>query len=1438
MNKKWLSFSGLVLILVLILGLSAPIIRSSADGAGGAGSGSGGSSSGGTASSGAFLSDDTAGYRMYFAPLTLSKGNPNFASNTYWELGTFQDIALYEVYNWLGATPAGGREIYGWHGSTGKGSKILNLGNFSSPFSRFNYSGSLAPIDFRNAIDDSGSNSFKPFKDLANQTLTDSIVLADLLTEYKNTVASFSLTASQQAQLDKLRSYNLEDLMLVFEPVFIACNNGSFNYTISYADYAYEGCGNLQAQDVSSRLINRVPKLKFFTTDFELNGVQYNPSGSGRWDGFAVFTNWMVKSKESKFSIGFNVNLQYNGGIERNLLTSNGVSSAVSQTETAPSQYADESNGTGNTNIGDARYMEALSNWEKLSSDYDANGYAIGRLYMSGLTWNNTMFNGNGSSIPAIPWEGANKSHSLVNIQQAVDSSMKSRIGGSVTDYVMGVYGNMTYANVSAITSNDLYVTNNTVVKLDVSADMSSTYSKPYANTSGLNAIKSKVASQAKAYTLEQLVQPDSGGLAFGSSFRVNFLMNKPDISSELGDNLKEVLTQGGFTITRASQVASLDAETTNTGYPVYQDNPAQVNEIVSRIQGATAYANAISTTGAEKSNEFKTGAGSAITMSVTSMSKKTPVDNYLASASVILQDNGTSAEYVFGSTGDTYSNTHLAQGKTLWYLNDESISTIGSAGENSENFVIVWKNADMEGRSNYDFSYSDRYNRAENIATALATYFTGHNPGGFNQGSTGVVSSAFKSTTGVTPVGVGYVGSGMDSSTTLSLGSAFTSSNELTGLSAMVLTISSESVGYNESADGLPAHMLNMVVPSVLGFNTNYNSIRPFNFQKKTYDLDRTWWWADWEVTHKLTGPTYDLSRTKLFYYNEDVGYFDESGYNPKTFTKDEKAYASYGYNITRAIWGDKPVISSFRGAGARTSYNTYFRNLGFEKGVVGRQTYNVGANVERQAREIKRDTIKFTAEVEWDVRKRDKETKEWYLDTRSSRSSKTYSVSHKMNKYTAMDLSTARVPSSSRNTLFDNNRDIGRSTTFGYYSAISDESSKILTAYPEVNMLMQYASSTIDTYSVYNVDNVYVMGEKARRLHPVALRGIVVGNQQFSGKFTSNTIATDKRAKALQGSDGIPVVYTGGNINLHTDKVSNKFSIVSYALDLADTASNGVSIKSGFSSSNNSYNPKTEHTTFVNSTLSNLAVDVTLDISTDRAGNNRLYSYNNFTTMMGNFSTSDVSVKEYALMFKNGDLYKSGSNGQGYKDLIADIASEYGVSSSEAKSIFNNSEIEDQLQRAFESGDDDSNMSSSTDDIVIQEMTGEDLSGESMYGDHWYDEQSSVFVVKKYKTNVTMGNVALSDKLDITLGNETVTSPLGGSKRITNLEGVQDRDSIFSKKAYGRWYMTLYLKNDIDLANGEVADDTAKEILWQEKYIKNADFIVSDATTNDMRN
>ena len=46
------------------------------------------------------------------------------------------------------------------------------------------------------------------------------------------------------------------------------------------------------------------------------------------------------------------------------------------------------------------------------------------------------------------------------------------------------------------------------------------------------------------------------------------------------------------------------------------------------------------------------------------------------------------------------------------------------------------------------------------------------------------------------------------------------------------------------------------------------------------------------------------------------------------------------------------------------------------------------------------------------------------------------------------------------------------------------------------------------------------------------------------------------------------------------------------------------------------------------------------------------------------------------------------------------------------------------------------------------------------------------------------------------------------------------------------------MYLKNDIGLQNGEDCKDSQYQKLWEEKYVDGADFIVSDASTNDMRN
>lgn len=1385
-SRNWFSLVGLLLVLSSLLCFASPLLSPHADVSGGSSSGSGGGSSAGSAGTvGSFASIGTMGYRVYFAPkaLHVENKNPYFDGDTYSKLGRWQDIAVYELYNWEGGSVANGLPVYGLSNGTISNSKVLR-GSISNATQ---LNGSLSAVNLAQPI--GGSNGFGNLVNLANDTLNQGKYGISMIFEnYKAYVASYGseLDTNQNSQLEELKSKDVEEVMLVFEPVFI-CQSGSkpWAYTISYCDWGSSSWGGgvsewSGASWVASRINN---KLNQFWTEFTKDGIEYNPAGSGRWEGFSAYTQAMTGKVGTKFGVGFNVALQYTGEVKKNLVTGEDIALSLSETELAPSNYGH------NDSIGDPMYMEALSDWDALEEGYSASDYTTSKLYMAGWGFNREMYS-------QIPWEGVDISN--VNLlKQVVPDDMKDKIAHSATDYVLGVMGNMNYDAVQMISDNDLYITNNTVYKIDLVSGTQAKYESAYGTPQSMQMAESYIKQNVRAVLREYPAQNDEG-LSFGSRFRVScaFAGNSADVVGQtVSSAVNYTLPVAGVT-----EVANLDADCDNLVTPRMQVDAQDVKEKLSRIKGATAYAHPIYTEGEDNVDLFKIGDDSAITVSVTTLSSKVPVTSVLGSVKLSSNDNG----YELGQAGSVYKNTRLAQGVTRFYVNGESFSTVGSA-ETSRTYVITWKNSDMADKPEFDYLAStDLTSKTTALGRAIASKLGSED---LETDDASGLARAFRQATGVNPYGVCYVGDGSNMNSSVQLGSTF-DGDELSGISGILVTVDGNTVVNSIAEAGLPAYRLNMIVPSALGLKSNRGGLTSLN-----------WRYAKVEVSDSLSGDLINYGGTDFLYYNSSKGRFgspnepDKTWYNPSF-----KIVPSYAYNLSRGMWGDYVTCSNFRGTTAdgtgNSTYRGYISNdLGFPVGTVPQNSPAFeGDNVEGCVGDTKRDTFTYYADAyRWSRRRGYRLVKSTTIR---------YNITHQMNKFMAKNLPTADVGEGVANSLYQYNADIGRDTAFTYYSTMTDQSKDTLYLYPEVNMIMQYPTGSVN---VTEVNDVYVLGEKQRSFHPVSLRGIVVEDGAFSGQFSSNTSAVGKNAKNLSRASGnLPVIYTGGNINLHVDGINDKFKLLSYSLDLRDNADNGVSIRNAFSSENSNYKPEEEHKAYVNDTLNKLGVDVTLDISSDKEGNSSIKKYHNFNTMVSNFDVSHETPTSFNITFKHGSIDRSE---QGWKNFISDLANEYGVSESVAETeLFEGSEIEAQLMRALQSSNESNNGSSST--RLIQ-------------GNHWYDEQCTVLTIKKYKTYVGVGDVALSDKLDIDLGNAEGV-----------LQQLEDRNSLFAKtlgngggvdsvrRAFGKWYITLYLKDNIEFENGESCTGSKSQILWQEKYVNGSDFVVSDATTNDMRN
>lgn len=1432
---------GVVLLLATTLTLAQPMTKTKAGTEtqiGGATSTYGGTASRGSSiATGGFLSISTAGWLVYFAPDELDYTTGKFKTGMYdRSLQKFACLSIGSYYNWDTGEEVTD-DIRVWDTTWGNNGYSAIKDDFNAVLSGsnanyFGYSSkSLQPINFQGSVD---------FTEFANYTKNILSVKGQVRKAYANYKAylhdnSGSFSGTQLDAYNELLALNADQVMLICEPVFVAYDSETgHKYTINANDYGYDPehygtdvyCGALYNDDKATSpfgdgmLVNRAPKLNNLYADFTLkDGTQGNPADS-RWYGFSYFSAKAQDGGE-KLGCGFNLTVSYDGDLKRNNTTSDGISTALSETMTAPSTENEASTQW----VGDAQYDKALASWDGLANASSSASHQGSALYMSGFGWNNTAWAG----LPAMPWEGAWYNHSMDNLKQTVDPSMTSRIANGGSNYVNGVFGRLASGTIDDISDKDMYISNTASFKLSLLGGSTGSYSMFYGDSAKMQEVSDYVKNNIKTTTVEKVVTAPTDGYGFGSTVRSAPFMTAPDFNYEFINKLANAYDGSGLIFSNVALMHDLDAEASEDGTIKGQETPEAVKESLARIEGATVFANPINITQSDRLSPV-TVEGGDMTLSVTTMEKVNKVSNYLGATSVVTTGGTNSpASNDFAGLGRTYTSEHPASVPTLWYLNDISTGTIGSGASDQEvSFLVVWKNSDITN-SSYDFTKGVS-SGATNITTDIAKYMTDNHQTMADEKSYSMIGSAFKSLTGAIPLSAICLGDSSDISTSISLGSYFNADDELTGLSALVITVSGAGDMYTETGGNLPADMLNIIAPSSWGLTSNatpYSNV----YSKRSWDGSE----SDWSVTDQFSGDLHNFGGTDLLYYNEEKGNFGSPEDTEKWFGYGEKAYMSYAYILPRSAWGDLPTICDYTGDGMNNSYQDFAERMKFPVGdyATNGVTCNVGANVERIYPDSKRDIHRFKCYVEWETRKwhsgSDGEPGYYTYQTRHSSTTKSYSITSTMDKYTAMNRGLASLNSDEANTLYWDNNDIGRDTEFTYGSSIRNQSEATISLYPEVKMLMQYADGdTIgSTDDVETVDNLYVMGEKLRSFKPVAMRGILVGNQdQFDGEFTSTTIADDKRAKKLsEDNDNLPVVYTGGNINLHVDGIQDKIKLVSYAIDFDDASRNSNQYLR-FNSSNSQYNPADEHKAYVNGVLGNLGVDVTLDINEDIDGSGTKYRYHNFNTMMSQFNVEATDTDSFKIYYKEGKVYTGSSDlnhyGQDsqYKDLIEDIANEYNISENEAKNMLEDSAMFKQLGDALESGDDPANSS--------HEVSTSD-NADFFNTDHWYDEQTSVLCVRKYVTYVSVGDVALSDKLDITLGDDNRTNAL---------QQKANRDELFSSAMFGKFYVSMYLKNNFELADDNIAKDTQYQVLWQEKPVNDADFILSDATTNDMRN
>lgn len=415
---------------------------------------------------------------------------------------------------------------------------------------------------------------------------------------------------------------------------------------------------------------------------------------------------------------------------------------------------------------------------------------------------------------------------------------------------------------------------------------------------------------------------------------------------------------------------------------------------------------------------------------------------------------------------------------------------------------------------------------------------------------------------------------------------------------------------------------------------------------------------------------------------------------------------------------------------------------------------------------------------------------------------------------------------------------------------NASGGANSVTLKYYPEVEMrAVRYSgSSTTDSSYIdsgYNKESgyiaheIYTMGEKQRESYSASMyiyRIEKSGSSDVTGSVYSDGTATGVGAGEL--ASNLPVIYAGSDVTLTTD-LNFRINLYGYSLDVVDggrdsTYLRGVSYNDIVANGDNVYSDWGNGSSGENATKLKAAfvswvndmLDVErygADISLEVTGSGVDKTYNNFSASVGEVTKPVVAETDaYQLIFNRGELVKTEPS---YQALISQIAEDYGVSESEAETLFMDSEIYTAILNAIESSKSADNKSQP------------DPIGELGSDGHWYDESVKTIVVRRFEaSSAEVRGIVLQDKIDY------------GSAPTSSSTGSSNRHDVMNKAAVGKWYLTLYFK-DKPACLGSGSDYQPSDrnssissainsfaVLVDKLYIERADFKIPNSTTVDM--
>lgn len=572
---------------------------------------------------------------------------------------------------------------------------------------------------------------------------------------------------------------------------------------------------------------------------------------------------------------------------------------------------------------------------------------------------------------------------------------------------------------------------------------------------------------------------------------------------------------------------------------------------------------------------------------------------------------------------------------------------------------------------------------------------------------------------------------------------------------------------------------------------------------------------------------------KNALLYRSEAGRYFaSTNAENLKTISCGEggnegdtdKHYPGYGFDLTRTTFGDNLVLSEFTSRGnnqdlvdGKKLVNWFKDELKFAVGHDGvKSTIKMTENVEGQTADKKEDTHTFKAKIT-EAYKRQPWTYDSATDTWTAPAAGTafedatkeytqsdieYKTSHGLFKYTPYDIKTVK------NTQAGNR--IADPPTGGAYPKVAwaSQMTGTLKMYPEVKYKGYYMTGN-GVWSSPAEKVIYAMGEKQRSCYPGIIHGY---NTYLNGSIKGNTFVDspltgtnadylkDTWEKKLPDTKGYEVSAQGSGFET---KVYNLpvIKFVSFGLDLNEKAINGFTPRTSWEHGDT----ESSHSGFVNSVVSNLDMEVILrryNLAGAKQGEDYKMSFDVSKVKIGATETDQIPI-----LFENGAL-----RGSDRTTIINRIASEYGISVADATSAWNNSGIEKQLETMLETKLSDKNNSGKNLPSGVKYKTSE----------KWYDETSECFAIRIATTYVTFGDILLSDK------NDYGSSSNQSDKNITTV----GKDGYIC-----RYYYSLLHLGDSVSADGFTLPLPSNRYLIKETEVDGARFIVSNATTNNMR-